>query len=163
MLDWSPVRSRIDDLEPLIRTGCGPVTVARSIAGGRPVYLATPYTKEAVGLDGRWRYERSLIASARAAMELSRLARVGVTAVSPIVMSAEMVHCEYAMTVAGLGEPLDPLDGDFWENWCRPLLSVCDALVVPDLLGWQDSAGILAEVAGAIERNIRVFFYASVI
>lgn len=163
MLDWSDIRLRTVFEDPLIRTGCGPVSVAQQIAGGRPVYLATPYTKEVVGIDGRWRYERSLIASARAAMELSRLARVGVSALSPIVMAAEMVHAEHAMAVAGLGDPLDPLDVDFWEKWCRPHLNVCEAVVVPDLAGWQDSVGIRMEVSHAIQHQKRVFFYAGAV
>lgn len=148
-----------DRWEGVIYFGAGPATVAKWVQGGAPVYLATPYSKR-VTRKGKWAHDLSLYASAQAAREMSRLARVGITAVSPIVQAAEMVHSEAAEGVDGRPR-LDPLDAQFWERWCRPLLDTCSAIVVPDIEGWQASEGIHHEVMTVLKHsNRRVFFYA---
>lgn len=147
-----------DRWEGKVFFGAGPATVARWANGGAPVYLATPYSKR-VTRGGKWAHDLSLYASAQAAREMSRLARVGITAVSPIVQAAEMVHSEVAEGVDGKSR-LDPLDQDFWERWCRPLLATCCAIVVPDLDGWEQSEGIYHEVMTVLKDSNRlVFFY----
>lgn len=148
------VRARWDGR---VHFGAGPLTVARFTGGESPVYLATPYSKIAQDR-GRWSYERSLYASAQAARELGRLARVGVSSISPIVQSAEIVHVERAL--AAVGQNLDPLDADFWENWCRPLLNVSCAVVVPGIDGWAQSEGVFREVMWTLRETQRpIFFY----
>lgn len=138
--------------------GAGPKTVAQFTAGDAPVYLATPYSKIAQRA-GKWAYELSLTASAQAACEMGRLARAGVTAVSPIVQSAEIIHFERAL--AATGQMLDPLDAGFWESWCRPMLNVSCAVVVPAIDGWAQSEGVFREVMWTLrETNRPVFFYA---
>jgi hypothetical protein len=102
-----------------------------------------------------------LHASAQAARELSRLARVGVTAISPIVQSAEMVHAEAFERVRDAAR-LDPLDAGFWTRWCTPILNVCSAVVVPDIDGWPESAGVLHEVLETLRETQKpIFFYAA--
>ena len=141
-----------------VHFGAGPSTVARFTGGDSPVYLATPYTKIAQNA-GRWSYERSLYASAQAARELGRLARVQVSAISPIVQSAEIVHVERALSASG--QRLDPLDARFWEDWCRPLLNVSCGVVVPDIDGWAQSGGVYREVMWTLRETQRpIFFYA---
>ena len=157
--DWGvlfapEVRGRWGDK---VHFGADPSTVAKWAVG--PVYLATPYSKR-VMRNGKWAHDLSLYASAQAAREMSRLARVGVTAISPIVQAAEMVHSEVAEGVDGLPR-LDPLAAAFWENWCRPMLDACSAIVVPDIEGWQASEGIRHEVFTVLMNRPRhVFFYA---
>lgn len=147
-----------DRWEGRVWFAAGPTTVARYAGGGSPVYLATPYSK-IVEYAGRWSYERSLYASAQAARELGRLARVGVTGVSPIVQSAEIAHVERAL--AATGQSIDPLDTAFWEGWCRPILNVASAVVVPDIDGWSESEGVFREVMWTLQETQRpVFFYA---
>ena len=149
-----------DRWEGKVYFGAGPATVAKWVHGGAPVYLATPYSKRATRA-GKWAHDLSLYASAQAAREMSRLARVGITAVSPIVQAAEMVHSEVAEAVDGKPR-LDPLDGEFWERWCRPLLDTCCAIVVPNIEGWEQSAGIHHEVMTVLMGSNRpVFFYSS--
>ena len=117
---------------------------------GRLVYLATPYSRQVIGSDGHWCPVRSTEFGIRAAMWARRLAGVGVTAVSPIVQAVEMVHCGAA------GEP-DPLDAEFWEKWCRPLLAKADAVVVPPIRGWQVSVGVWREAIEALATSRQVW------
>lgn len=159
-IDWGiifapEVRARWQER---VRFGAGPLSVARFTAGDRPVYLATPYSKIAQR-NGKWAYDLSLVASSQAAREMGRLARAGVTAVSPIVQSAEIVHIERAL--AATGQMLDPLNAEFWEDWCRPLLNVSCAVVVPDIDGWVQSEGVYREVMWTLRETQRpIFFYA---
>lgn len=160
--DWGVIFAPAvrDQWDGRIWHGAGPTTVARYAPGGRPVYLATPYTLRAQR-DGKWSYEASLHASAQAARELGRLARVGVTGISPIVQSAEMVHAEAFERVRDAA-PLDPLDAGFWHRWCRPILNACAAVVVPDIEGWPESAGVLQEVIETLRETQKpIFFYAA--
>lgn len=120
---------------------------------GRLVYLATPYRCIAVGGDGAWDVARSLDAGLAAARWARDLAADGCTAISPIVQAVEMIHADRI----GL---LDPLDGDFWESWCRPLLAASAAVIVPPIPGWRDSAGIWREVREALHWQKRVFLIA---
>lgn len=160
--DWGVIFAPMvrDRWEGRVWFGSGPTTVARYTDRGKPVYLATPYSKRVRGPEGKWVYEASLHASAQAARELGRLARVQVTGVSPIVQSAEMVHSEAFERGRG-ASALDPLDEQFWRNWCRPILHACSAIVVPDLDGWQASEGVHGEVMWCLrETNWPIFFYA---
>ncbi|WP_409337862.1 DUF1937 family protein [Cereibacter sphaeroides] len=36
---------------------------------------------------------------------------------------------------------VDPFNPVLWEDWRRPLLTVCTAVVVPEIRGWSDSIG----------------------
>lgn len=160
--DWGVIFAPIvrDSWEGRIWYGAGPETVSKHAPGGRPVYLATPYTLRAQ-INGKWSYEASLHCSAQAARELGRLARVGVTGISPIVQSAEMVHAEAFERVRDAA-PLDPLDAAFWHRWCRPILNACFAVVVPDIDGWPQSDGVFREVMETLaETQKPIFFYAA--
>lgn len=159
--DWGVIFAPhvVDRWEGRIWFSAGPTTIATFTDRLAPVYLATPYTLRAQ-VNGKWSYEASLYASAQAARELGRLARVGVSGISPIVQSAEMVHAEVSERARKV-EALDPLDAEFWERWCRPLLNVSGAIVVPDIEGWEDSAGVHREVMWTLrETNRPIFFYA---
>ena len=120
---------------------------------GRLVYLATPYSKIAVGDDGQWDVGLSIDAMIRAAHWARHLALEGITAVSPIVQSAEMVHARYLDS----SDPMDPLDADFWTAWCAPLLEASAAVVVPPIRGWCESLGIRHEVIEALTSGRPVF------
>lgn len=121
-----------------------------SHARGRLAYLATPYSKVALCDCDAWHQGISLEAAVRAARWAKVLAAEGVTAVSPIIQSVEMVH-------ADLADMLDPLDAVFWEGWCRPLLAASGVVIVPPIPGWKDSEGIWVEVCAALRSNRRVF------
>ena len=39
-----------------------------------------------------------------------------------------------------------PVDWDYWEEFDRAYLSICDELVVLRLQGWEESKGVQAEI-----------------
>lgn len=126
----------------LVRAGATPASVAGVSRGGL-IYLATPFTRRLpdVGLCGL---------RDEAAVHVAALAREGVTAVSPVLLSA----------AACISMPaLDPLDDDFWTRWCAPLLRAAAGVVVPDLPGWPRSRGVRFEMEAALARCIPVHFY----
>ena len=117
---------------------------------GRLVYLATPYSKLARCDNGQFDHGASLGAAFWAARWARLLAYHGITAVSPVIQAVEMVHSER------LENMLDPLDAQFWEGWCRPLLAASGVVVVPPIRGWQDSDGIWVEVCDALRAHKHV-------
>ena len=134
----------------LVRFGAGPELMAQH-SGGRVIYLATPYSREVIGEDGAWSALLSCEASVRAALFAELIAGHGATAISPIVMAAEMCHATGR----------DPLDAGFWTRWCMPLLAACGSVAVPDFPGWQRSDGIWREVVWALEHSVPVTFGAA--
>ena len=118
---------------------------------GRLVYLATPYSKQCLDGSGEWSYARSVECGLAAAAWCGTFAHYGVTAMSPISQAVDMVGASPDH------QGLDPLDGKFWEAWCRPLLLACDAVVIPPLDGWRESEGIWHEARVAVSRAVPVF------
>lgn len=49
-----------------------------------------------------------------------------------------------------------PTDWEFWKNFCESFLEKCDELWVLKMEGWDESAGVSAEIQFAIENNITV-------
>ncbi len=139
----------------LLRFGASPALVARHARWGRPVYLASPYTLRARAEDGSWCEHRSAAAMRDAAEECVRLLEVGVTAISPVALSAVMVHATRFPRLR-----LDPFSVPLWEEWCRPILDSCAAVVVPEISGWSQSHGIWHEVRLALAAQVPVFVYA---
>ena len=121
-----------------------------SHARGRLCYLATPYSKVCVTDDGEWNQVESLFCAGRAARWSRALAVEGITAISPIIQSVEMVHVDF-------DEWLDPLDARFWTDWCQPLLNACGPVIVPPLDGWQESLGVWQEALFALRADRPVF------
>lgn len=121
---------------------------------GGLAYLATPYSRLVCGDAGIFDESASYECSFQAARWSRLLALEGVTAVSPIIQAAELLHADQ---LEGL---LDPMDAQFWEAWCRPLLLASDVVIVPPQPGWQESEGIWGEVCHALLRNRQVFLIA---
>lgn len=132
----------------LVRLGQGVKDISRNCRG-RLVYLATPYSLRAVNYHGDWSAMQGDEAEADAALWVGNLAVAGVTAISPIVLSHRA--CLH------VSDRVDPLDGAFWHGWCRPLMHRCDALVIPEIAGWDASAGIWAEFGWFVGANRPVF------
>ncbi|MEC7763365.1 MAG: DUF1937 family protein [Pseudomonadota bacterium] len=130
------------------------------LTGYRPlVYLASPYSKIAVNADGWWELGRSTEAGVRAAIWSARFAAAGVTAISPIMLSADMCALRVPSLREGATAPrLDPLDAGFWTDWCFPLLISCDAVVVPPIEGRDRSAGVWGEVVTALSASKAVYW-----
>ena len=162
---WGPIlaAARAGDL-PDVRIGATVSSVAKEFGGRQPVYLATPYSREAVDDLGAWCYDRSRAMQRAAAHAAAELYRVGVSAFSPIVQSAAMVHA----TGSFVGDDrsgvrfvasIDPLDSSAWSRWCQPFLNTCGAVVIPEIDGWDRSAGIFAEVRYALQRLLPIYIY----
>ncbi|PTV94908.1 uncharacterized protein DUF1937 [Rhodobacter aestuarii] len=151
-LDWAEILTPNGPFSPLVHLRATPEVVAQHAAG--LAYLATPYTRK-VMLNGRWNYDKSVTLSLLAAREGLRLARVGVTAVSPIVQAAEGLHAQ----AGAPGPKVNPLDRVFWTAWCRPMFAAARLVVVPAIPGWDESEGVFAEVTEAVRRNMPVFIY----
>ena len=120
-------------------------------ARGRLCYLATPYSRVALDEYGAWDPYASVDCAVPAAKWACLLALEGVTAVSPIIQAVEMVSYDYP------AQQLDPLDGRFWEGWCRPLLAASDVIIIPPITGWAESEGIWHEACAALRSNRRVY------
>jgi len=117
---------------------------------GRLTYLATPYSKIAVDLDGHFCHMNSGDAARAAANWVTHCGISGVTAISPIVQSVVMINSKF-------GHDMDPLDDAFWGRWCGPLLKACGAVVIPPIDGWDSSVGVWLEARNALKSNKPVF------
>jgi hypothetical protein len=91
------------------------------------VYLATPYSKYADGLEN---------AANDAAKIAAKLLQAGVAIYSPIVYTHQLaVHGN-----------LDPLNHSLWLPFDQPFLDVSECLCVLKLPGWDESFGIAFEI-----------------
>lgn len=113
-------------------------------------YLATPYSREVVGPDGRWDRGLSLIAQTRAARWMRHFAVEGVSAVSPIVLACEII----AADPEGF---MGPLDDPAWSHWCQAIMNSSGAVIVPPIEGWDRSRGVWREVCWALSENVPVY------
>lgn len=91
------------------------------------IYLASPYSHADPAIR-----EARFHAACRAT---AALLRAGLVVFSPIVHSHPLVA--FAL----------PTGWDFWERIDRAYLARCDELVVLTLDGWDESAGVRAEIA----------------
>ena len=146
-----------------ISFGKDPAYVADAIGSGGFVYLASPYSKRVVDRNGQWSLGLSGALSAEAAVQVGRLKDVGVSAFSPIVLSAEVVHATLNpfRIKAEPAAQHNPLDAEAWLTWCMPFLWSARAMVIPDVFGWDQSDGIKAEVMEALEAGLPVICYAA--
>lgn len=147
---WAPMIARHGNV--LLHFGAGMDVVAARAPRGRPVYLASPYSRRVLDAGGLWDSHLSMICALEAAEEAAGLMQMGVTALSPIAQAHLMV----------MARPLsiDPMDQAAWGDWCRPMLSACGAVFVPDLPGWAASVGVCGEVSDALTQCKQVFIAA---
>jgi hypothetical protein len=147
---------------PQVTFGAGVSDICQALGSGGYVYLATPYSKRVVDRLGRWSLGQSGYLEDEASKEVGRLKKAGISAFSPIVASASVVHATLnPYAIHPVPDPChDPLDADAWLDWCMPFLWSARALVVPDLAGWDQSKGIKAEVMQALEAKLPVLVYA---
>jgi hypothetical protein len=147
--DWSnPLLVQFEQAQLLYRNASLVDVVAG--AQGHMSYLATPYSKVCVKESGDWDQVESLLCAGRAARWSRLLAVEGITAISPIIQSVEMVHVDF-------DDWLDPLDAKFWTDWCQPLLNACGSVIVPPIAGWRASQGVWQEVVSALRGSRPVF------
>lgn len=108
-----------------------PAMSISDLAGCSLVYLATPYSKYPEG---------HAAANVMACRIAARMMDKGVAVYSPIAHG-------YGIALHAREDGIDLSDGaDSWTSVNHAVLTSCDALVVADVEGWQDSAGIRREV-----------------
>jgi hypothetical protein len=152
-------------MHELVHWGATPQSVV-DLCRGQLVYMATPYSRRVIGADGCWSAQLNRELIEESAIVAGELVRLGQALHAPVLQAAS-ICAAYANEVAGLSRRRigpdfpSPLDQDFWESVNRPSLHKADAIVVPDLPLWHQSAGVLDEVHQALRTNRRVFFYAS--
>lgn len=130
-------------------TGMAPAVAAQRLTG--LVYLATPYTRR-VNAAGKVNWRASSACAAEAALAIDELSDLGITAVSPILLAHHACHQRIARV--GLRQAdARALDGEFWTGWCAPLLAACRSVYVPELPGWQRSAGAAFEIEAALDAG----------
>lgn len=101
-------------------------------------YLATPYTRYPQGIDAAFQH---------AACVAGNLLRQGYRVYSPIVQGHPMaVHAA-----------IDPLDHAIWLPFNDTMMKLCDALIVAKLASWDQSKGVLHEIAEYRRAGKRVF------
>lgn len=103
------------------------------------IYLAQPYTNFALGRDSAFKEAAKITAA---------LIRRGYHVFSPIAYGHPL--CQHG----GLPE----VDIELWERVDRPFLEMCDRCFVAKLPGWLTSAGVQAEIAYFLSRDLPVFF-----
>jgi hypothetical protein len=103
------------------------------------IYLATPFSKWAPGLD---------YACDQACIIAGRMIRAGLYPFSPIA---------HSFTIAKACG-MDPLDHVLWMEQCRKQQRKCAALLIAELPGWHESEGIKLEWAEAYILQQPVYY-----
>lgn len=93
----------------------------------RLVYLGSPYTKYAAGLDAAFRDVSAIAAE---------MLRDGVKVYSPIAHT-------HPIAIHG---NLDPRNHDIWLPFDQAMMDASDAMVVADMDGWRESYGVRFEI-----------------
>lgn len=97
-------------------------------------YLATPYSKYEAGIH---------MAFVDASVFAAKLMQNGVKVYSPIA---------HMHPIAMYGN-IDPLNHDIWLPFDEAIMTVCEALLVAEMPGWQESKGIRHEIKFFATRN----------
>lgn len=95
------------------------------------IYVASPYTHPDPAVR-EYRYRQAM--SYVHMQTMQGVARI----FSPIQYTHEMAHI-HAM----------PKEFEFWQQWCLRWLDIAEELHVIKLTGWEESAGIRAEIQHA--------------
>ncbi|WP_417258154.1 DUF1937 family protein [Celeribacter sp.] len=148
-IDWDLLAESYGGPGGLLNVDVSADDVARELSG-RLVYLATPYTKQVRDAEtGKFVLWMGEGMAQEAARWSAILAASGITAISPIVAAQAIIE-----TDASGG--IDPFDHKFWTDWCWPLLTRSQAVVVPPIVGWERSSGVFCEAAHALRAVKRV-------
>lgn len=105
----------------------------------RILYLAAPYSHWDPAV--RWdRHERTTRAAAR------------------LVMAGHVVHSPITMTHA-IEQRMRALQSEeFWLDFDKPFMAMCEELVVLGLPGWRESKGVAIEIAAFTQASKPVHF-----
>jgi hypothetical protein len=109
-------------------------------------YVATPYSKYPAGLDAAYRDAN------RAAAGL--VVQHGMRVFCPIAHSHSL--CSAYGTEGGID---DAVSHDFWKWFDQPMVDACHGVAVVMMDGWDDSRGLLHEVAEARKAGKPVLYF----
>ncbi len=102
-------------------------------------YLATPYSKHKAGIH---------MAFIEASVAASKLLVAGVKVYSPIAHT-------HPLAIYG---NIDPLAHDIWIPFDEAMMQACEALIVLEMDGWQESKGITHEIDFFVMRGKPVYY-----
>jgi hypothetical protein len=92
------------------------------------IYLASPYTSK---------YQDTMLERLSGALEASAtLIKFGINNISPVVYGCSM------NVILDIGD-----DFEVWKSFCFSLLIRCNAIVILQLKGWEESTGIKSELS----------------
>lgn len=103
------------------------------------IYVGTPYTKYAGGIDAAFTDACKLTA---------HLLQSGLKVYSPIAHT-------HPLAIHG---GLDPLDLSIWLPFDGAMIDKADAMIVAMLPGWETSTGVRHEIQAFLEAGKPVFF-----
>jgi nucleoside 2-deoxyribosyltransferase len=120
--------------EPIVMRGA-PIDLTRH----RLVYLGSPYTKYATGLDAAFQDVCAIAAE---------LLKEGVKVYSPIAHT-------HPIAIHG---NLDPRNHDIWLPFDQAMMDAADAMVIADMDGWRESYGVRFEIETFQRAGKPVYF-----
>jgi hypothetical protein len=124
----------INSDEPIVMRGA-PIDLTRH----RLVYLGSPYTKYASGLDAAFQDVCAIAAD---------LIKEGVKVYSPIAHT-------HPIAIHG---NLDPRNHDIWLPFDQAMMNAADAMVIADMDGWRESYGVRFEIETFQRAGKPVYF-----
>lgn len=96
---------------------------------GRPVYLASNYTKHPKGWTGAY------LEACRISARIHRKHK--------LIVFSPIAHC-HGMTTHG---DLPVIDAAFWKRFNAPFVEMCGGCLVAKMDGWRESEGVASEIA----------------
>jgi len=104
----------------------------------RLVYLGSPYSKYAGGIEAAFRDVCGIA---------GRLLQEGVKVYSPIAHT-------HPIAIHG---NVDPLNHDIWLPFDKAMMDACDAMCVAMMPGWNESYGVQYEIVTFVDANKKIY------
>lgn len=108
------------------------------------VYVAGPYTARLA--DGSEDHKRTAERMRIFCLCVVAMMGIGIKSTSPLMMHMVRQHCDL------------PGDWNYWGEYSTIMLKKCDAMVVLQIEGWEESTGVKEEILLAKENNVPVIF-----
>lgn len=116
-----------------------PADQMSALIAHRLVYLGSPYTKYAAGIDAAFRDVSAIAAD---------LLREGVKVYSPIAHT-------HPIAVHG---NIDPLNHDIWLPFDSAMMDAADAMCIAEMDGWESSYGVAFEIRRFRDQGKPIYY-----